>query len=363
LGYALWMLLRPVLLRQPADAAQRQRAASVVQQHGRTSLARFTLFPDKAYWFSSGGSFMAYAVRRHMAVALGDPIGPAEDAEASITGFRDFCAHNDWASAFYQTQADTIDLYRKAGYDTLCIGHEGIIDLATFTLEGGSNKTLRSVTNRLRKNGCRAELYNPPLSPMLLSTLQEISDEWLTLMQGKEKRFSLGWFDDDYIRSSPVMAMYTPDGSISAFCNLVTEYTYNEITIDLMRHRRAIENGTMEFLFIELFQYAKSHGYATFNLGLSALAGVGENPNDPPVERSLHYVYEHVNQFYNFRGLHQFKEKYHPTWSPRYLVFPSYATLPAVGLTLESASSSRDFLLDYAANATRSVVRHLRSRD
>ena len=88
------------------------------------------------------------------------------------------------------------------------------------------------------------------------------------------------------------------------------------------------------------------------------LGGVGEVPDDSAVERPLHYVYEHVDQFYSFKGLHKFKAKSHPLWSPCYLVFPGYANLPAMGFTLEYASSDSDFLRVYLADA----LRQFRSR-
>jgi len=88
-------------------------------------------------------------------------------------------------------------------------------------------------------------------------------------------------------------------------------------------------------------------GYSTFNLGLSALSGVGESTEDPAFERALHYVYEHVDQFYNFKGLHEFKEKFHPTWSPRYLIYPNPANLPLVALAMIRADSGDDVISSY----------------
>ena len=82
----------------------------------------------------------------------------------------------------------------------------------------------------------------------LLAELQEISDEWLTMMHGREKRFSLGWFNDDYIRYAPVIAIHTPVGNISAFANIVPEYQLPEITTDLMRRRRNVEGGSMDLM-------------------------------------------------------------------------------------------------------------------
>lgn len=74
---------------------------------------------------------------------------------------------------------------------------------------------------------------------------------------------------------------------------------------------------------------------------------MGEQPENPNIERALHYIFEHVNQFYNFKGLHAFKAKFHPVWMPRYLIYPSAAALPAIALGLNSASSNGNVLRDY----------------
>jgi phosphatidylglycerol lysyltransferase len=164
-------------------------------------------------------------------------------------------------------------------------------------------------------------------------------------MHGSEKKFSLGWFEDDYIRSSPIATVYSPEGWISAFANLVTEYQASEVTIDLMRHRTPIENGTMEYLFANLFLWAKAQGCHSFNLGLSALSGVGEQADDPAIERVMHFIYENVSQFYNFKGLHAFKEKFNPEWSPRYLIYGGAANLVPGWLAVTQANSGGDNLL------------------
>lgn len=339
LTYAAWMLMRPVLVRQPATAGDRERAGAIVERFGHTSLARFVLFDDKHYLFSEGGAVIGYVLVGGAAVALGDPIGPAEDTLPSIEAFAALCRVNDWLPVFYQTQPDTLALYQRAGFDALCIGHEAIIRLDKFSLAGGENKGLRSHVNKLTKAGHRFVVEEPPISDDLLRDLRAISDEWLTMMHGSEKRFSLGWFDDDYIRQSSIGAVITPAGEISAFVNLIPEYQANEIAIDLMRRRQEIENGTMEYLFVSLFQWAQARGYERFNLGLSALAGVGEQADDPVAERIMHWVYEYVDQFYNFKGLHAFKEKFRPEWSPRYLIYPGPATLAQAWVAVVRANS------------------------
>lgn len=94
-GYAVFMLLRPVLLRDTDNSRERKQAQAIVEQYGRSSLARFTLFDDKAYYFSpSGRSVIAYVAKGRGAIALGDPIGTAEDRTEAIIGFQQFCNRN-----------------------------------------------------------------------------------------------------------------------------------------------------------------------------------------------------------------------------------------------------------------------------
>jgi phosphatidylglycerol lysyltransferase len=353
--YALFMLLRPVLIRRPASRDEVQRATAIVTAHGRSSLARFALLPDKLYYFSPGGSLVAFVPKGRIALALGDPIGPSGDVEATIAGFADHCRRHDWQPAFFQTLPDYLDHYRSAGLEVLCLGYEGIVDVTNFSLAGGANKPLRTPVNRLTRLGYTSQVYEPPLAAPLIEELRSISDEWLATMHGSERRFSVGWFLDEYIRTSPVVAIHSPERSIVAFANLVCEYQQNEIALDLMRRRHPVENGVMEFLFVALLQWARERGYATVNLGMSALYGVGEDTHDPPPERALHFIYEHVNQFYNFKGLHEFKEKFHPTWSPRYLVYPGPASLIGVAVALERASAGDDFALTYLKDRWRTL--------
>jgi phosphatidylglycerol lysyltransferase len=345
LGYAGLMLLRPVFVRDLATPQEHARAKEIIEKFGHSSLARFLLFDDKRYLFTTGGSVIGYALVGRIAVTLGDPIGPTEDLIPSIQAFSSLCQRNDWLPVFYQTQPATLDLYKQNGFNALSVGEEGVVNLETFTLEGKEGKPLRAPINKLTNAGYKFIVHQPPISDELLEELRAISDEWLTTMNGSEKKFSLGWFDDDYIRNSPIGAVHTPEGWISAFVNFVPEYQLNEVTVDLMRRHHEIENGTMEFLFVSLFQWAKAQGYQGFNLGLSALSGVGKQADDPAIERVMHWAYEHVNQFYNFKGLHSFKEKFHPQWSPRYLIYSSPANLVSSWLAVVQANSGGDNLI------------------
>lgn len=346
-GYALLMLIRPVLVRQGASVDERRKAKEIVEAYGHSTQAHLLLLNDKLYYFDEGGSVVGYVVEGRIALTLGDPIGPPADIAHCIASFESFCKSNDWEAAFYQVMPDYLEAYREAGCRALCIGSEAIVNLSTFSIAGGDKKNIRTAVNKMTRLGYKAEFLQPPHPPELLNELRQISDEWLTTIHGTEKRFSLGWFDEDYLNTTRLIVLRHPEGYIDAFANILPEYQANEISIDLMRHRKQAEKGQMDFLFVSLIEWAKEQGYATFNMGLSGLAGIGENPTDPAIERALHYVYEHVNQFYNFKGLHEFKAKYDPAWSPRYLIYPSVTSLPAVTIAMMRADSGTDILGSY----------------
>jgi len=336
-GYALLALLAPVLLRRPAERSEWDRAAEIIRQHGRTVLARFCLFEDKHFFFSPGGSVIAFAYSNRTAVVLGDPIGPREDALAAVKTFQDFCFRNDWQPAFYQTLPDYLEAYRSAGLKALKIGEEALVNLQSFSLKGSEMKPIRNSVSKLERLGYRCQLSNPPHDAALLDRLQQISDEWL---EGrKEMKYSLGWFERAYLNTTPILSVLDVQGQVVAFANLVDEYQKREVAVDLMRHQRELPGGTMDYLFASLLQTAQQMGYQSFNLGLSGLASVGETSNDPAIEQALHYFYTHVNTAYNFRGLHSFKEKFAPEWSPRYLIYPNLASLPVVAVALGDLGS------------------------
>lgn len=339
MGYALFAVLRPVLLRHQATDEDRVNAKRIVETFGCSSLARFVLFSDKLYWFSPGGSVVGYALVGRAAVALGDVIGPAEDRATAIQGFVHFCQGNDWEAAFYQTLPDDLKHYRAAGLEALCIGSEAVVDVPSFTLAGGAMKSLRGHVGRLKRAGHSADVFYPPHSAELLRDLRSISDDWLHKQHGGEKQFSLGWFDEQYLNDGPIMVVTDPQGERVAFANIIPEYQRNESTIDLMRRRSRSESGVMDLLVVALLEWSRENGFDSFNLGLAPLSGIGQEVDDPLVERVLSLVYRRGGRFYSFEGLYAYKKKFQPRWEPRYLIYANSLSLPRAAAAVVRADN------------------------
>lgn len=338
---ALIALMRPVIPRRSATDTDRRRAERIVHAYGASNLARFALLGDKQFYFHpSGEAMIAYVVRSGAGLALGDPIGPDTLRAETIRGFIALCAMNGWKPVFYQTKE--AESYETADLAAFAIGECAVMDLADFTLEGASNKELRNTLNRLERDGYRIQHHAAPQVPARIAALRAVSDEWLAGKAGSEKSFSLGAFEDGYIRASDVMTLEDADGRIVAFANFVHVPAIKQTSVDLMRHRDIVPSGAMRALLASMALAAKEQGYATFDLGLAPLAGVGEREDAAAIEKALHLVFERVTEPYNFQGLYAFKKKFHPRFEPRYLICPSALdVLPALqAVTAADASVS-----------------------
>ncbi len=346
IAYAIWMLLRPVLLKN-ISKADRILVRQIIDEYGNSSLARLALLPDKEYYFSpTRQSVIAFVVKGRSAIVLGDPIGPMADRMETVYAFREFCRYNDWFPAFYEVSPDQLETYGKMGWHWIQIGEEAIVDLKAFHLKGKSNQSLRTAMNRLTKTGHRLVVYDPPINPDLIEQLKPVSDEWLRHKNGSEKQFSIAWFDRRHLECYQIAVVYDDNDRIIAFTDLLSGYNKKEVTIDLMRHRADVENGTMEFLFVSLLNHFKAEEFDTLSFSLSPLAGVGATSTSPAIEKGLRRFTKYLNRFYNFNGLHQFKHKFQPNWEPRYLVYPSLKCLPEIAVGLVRADSG-DRMFDY----------------
>jgi phosphatidylglycerol lysyltransferase len=346
-GYALLLLIRPVLAPRRASPSEREAAAGIAQTYGDSSLTPFALLDDKLYYFSSGGSFVAYVVKGRAALALGDPIGPERDTGAAISEFQSMCTPNDWFPVFYQVSPDHLSAYRKLGFQTTQIGQEAIVDLKGFSLQGGERKSIRTSVNKMVRLGYVAHVLEPPHPESLLGELKAVSDEWLAARRSSEMRFSVGWFEREYLNRGPLMVVLDALGRVEAFANILVLQRTHEVVVDLMRHRAGAEKGQMDFLFASLLDWARDAGFEKFSFGLSGLSGTGERPQDPALERALGFAFHHLNQFYNFKGLHSYKAKFGPSWEPRYLVYPDLPSLPASLGAFIRANNGDDILGGY----------------
>jgi phosphatidylglycerol lysyltransferase len=313
----------------PAGTDSLAAAANVVVCSPRTS-ANLALLGDKQLLFNDAETaFIMYAVQGRSWVALGDPVGPDEEWGELIWRFREQCDRYDSWAVFYQVEAENLSLYLDHGFSLLKLGEEARVDVSQFSLDGGSRKKLRLNRNRAQKEGCQFEIVPVERVPEILPVLRSISDAWLESKHGAEKGFSLGFFDDDYLRRFPC-AVVRAGGEIVAFANLWEGAEKEELSVDLMRYRPGGPGGLMDYLFVELLLWGKEQGYHWFSLGMAPLSGIEARKLSPLWNKFASLLYRHGDHFYGFEGLREYKDKFDPVWTPKYLAARGGLALPRI---------------------------------
>jgi phosphatidylglycerol lysyltransferase len=336
--YSGLALFSPMLYRFRIAPRERSLAMEIVRQYARTPLDLFKLWPDKSYFFSSSRrSVIAYRVADGTAIALGDPVGPEAEFGQMVGEFLEMCRENGWAVAFYQTLPDFVPLYRHLRLKKLKIGDDAMVDLPEFSLQGKSKRELRSKIRQLEGTGIHIREFQPPVPDEIICQLKAVSDQWLRIPGRRERSFTLGQFDPDYLRSKPVLVVMDSGGAVLAFINLIS-VDRTEVTGDLMRRRSDAPNGIMDYLFIKLFQYAKERGYARVSLGMAPMTGFQEREEATTEERAIHRLFQKLDFLFSFRGLHHYKAKFATSWEPRYLVYRNVLELPRTALALRRVS-------------------------
>ncbi len=320
-SYAAWCLFRPVAYRLRSLPGDRARAAAIVSIHGRATLDHYKVQPDKSLFFSpSGESFLAYRVAGAFAVVLGDPVGPPTDLPSTLLAFCDFCTVNDWGFALYQTLPDPLPTYRSLGFKTLKLGDDARVDLQQFDLRKTS-KGVRSGVSKIERLGIEARWVDPPLDDDTVRQLGEVAKDWQQIPGRRERHFSLGQFDSDYVRSGPALIATNAEGVAQAFVTVVPSYRPGEATLDLMRRRRDSPNGIMDFLIVKLLAKDRELGYETVSLGMVPMNGFAPSENPAPEERAIHDFFQRLNFVFSFKGLRAYKAKFATGWEPRYVVY------------------------------------------
>lgn len=328
--FLLYRLTRPVRPRLRRPSAAELGTAEAIVQGSPAAEANLALLGDKALLFNEARTaFIMYGVHGRSWVALGDPVGPREAWLDLAWRFWELADQHGGRPVFYRVGPAALPLYLDLGLSCLKLGEEATVPLDAFSLEGADRRGLRYIHNRLRRQGATFELVPAGAAAPLLDELRAVSDQWLARKRQREKGFSLGTFDPAYVQRFPV-GVVRHGGRIVAFATVWPSAGNTEVTVDLMRYVDDAPRGVMEFLFVELMLWGQRQGYHQFSLGMVPLAGLSARRLAPGWQRLASLVFRHGEAFYNFQGLREYKSRFDPQWTARYLAVPRGLSLPLV---------------------------------
>ncbi|MDT2827654.1 bifunctional lysylphosphatidylglycerol flippase/synthetase MprF [Enterococcus viikkiensis] len=311
-----------VQIGEPLDEARIQH---ILTNHGGNPDSQLVFLKDKKVFYYNDGEedtvFFQLSTFNNKILVMGDPSGKNSDFEAATEALINEVDRYNYLPVFYENSEEMVMILHEFGYDFIKFGERAHVYLPTFTTSGKKMKGQRASVNKALKEGYQFDVIKPPFSAETMQSLQTVSDKWLN--GRKEKGFSLGFFTEDYLQRAPIAVIKNKDAEIVAFANFMLTYTDKLGTIDLMRHDPdKAPSGTMDFLFINLFQYMRDEeGLEYFDLGMAPLANVGTQRKSFTQERIAYLVYNFGSRFYSFGGLKEYKDKYANEWLPEYVLY------------------------------------------
>lgn len=312
---------------------------SLVAQYGHSDLDYFKIYPDKLFFLTADGqAFISFKTTRNIAVVLEDPVAKnAEAMKEAILAFDAYCKDVGVVSIYYRVPKESLPIYTSLNKKHFPIGEEAIVNLNTFSLEGGKMKSFRNSLNHLTSDGFLCKIHEAPIREGLLQKLELVSNQWLAELGQKEITFTEGVFDASILKNQTIITIEDKEERVYAFLNLIPVYKSKMASYDLIRKVSDAPNGILDLLLVKTFTYLKEQGYQEVNMGLAQLSGI---PGANLTEKTVRFAYENLKIFDQFKGLRKYKEKFNPSWHKRYIVYEHDYQLLRIPRALRKVSES-----------------------
>ena len=321
ISFLIYSLVRPYVFRITPTVEEISRAKSLTQQFGNSALDFFKTYSDKFIFAPSEiNAYISYRVNRNFAVVLENPVAEnSEEMKRCIVSFSKYCYENGLREIYYRVPKESLPIYSELSKKSLFLGQEGVVDLNSFSLEGGDKKSIRNALNKINEQGYTTHINTPPLRDGLIQKLKAVSDEWLKLTEREEIIFSQGMFVEKEIKEQTVISVENSEEKIIAFLNIIPDYVKNEGTYDLLRKTADAPNGIMDYILVELFKHFKASGIQYVNMGFAPMSGL----DDPHTftEKSMKFAYEKIRSFSHYKGQRDYKDKFNPNWNDKFLIY------------------------------------------
>ncbi len=367
----LYLLTRPVVDRRLSTAGSSRerrlaelRAREIVRRHGRGTLDYFALRDDKQFFFFRD-SLVAYAVYGGVALISPDPIGPEAERSEVFSAYRAYAEGRGWTIGVIGASEEWLPIYGTAGLHHLYIGDEAIVDCQKFSLAGGKMKGLRQACTRLARHGYTIEYLDPAnIEPSRVTDIVELIS---MLRRGEAERgFSmmLGRLFNPKDKGLLLTIVHGPDGRPVAVCQFVPSPAINGYSLDLMRRDPGEHpNGLIDYALCSTIEHLRESGASGLSLNFAAFRSVldGER-GEGTFTRVERWALKRLSGIFPIETLWTFNAKYHPTWFPRYVIYPAAESFVPVAAAVLRAESLTElpvlgrFLVSDPSNRPGTVV-------
>src|SRR5262249_9499019 len=141
-----------------------------------------------------------------------------------------------WSVAVLGASEAWLPTYEAGGMAHQYIGDEAIVDVGTFSLDGGAVKGLRQAVNRIARHGYTIDFFDP-------ATIDDDLAGQLRRLMGESRRgqvergfsMTLSRVFDARDTGLLLAVCFGPDGEPAAFCQFVPASDIGGFSLDLMR--------------------------------------------------------------------------------------------------------------------------------
>ena len=146
----VWECLRD---RSMVNDASRHRVDAIIPLGGE-SMSFMATWEGNDYWFSATGrSAIAYRVSYGIALTVTGPFGDPNEYTEDLTDFATFCTQHSWTPVFYSVHEPRRAELAKAGWDSLDVGTEMIVNPNEWQTRGKKWQDVRTAINKAKRDG------------------------------------------------------------------------------------------------------------------------------------------------------------------------------------------------------------------
>jgi phosphatidylglycerol lysyltransferase len=310
-----------------------------IRAHGGGTLSWMTTWDGNSYARVDGG-IIAFQRRSGVALALADPIGPADARGAAVAAFIRGAEAAGLIPCFFsadeQTRAAVPSTWRS-----IVVADDTIVDLPGLAFTGKQWNSVRSSLNRAGREEMTFRMTRLTDEPWgIQQQLRAISEMWVGDKGLPEMGFTLGTLVEAEDPEVRLALAISPAGDVDGFLSWLPVYAPGGAirgwTLDLMRRRDGGFGPVMEYLIGSSARQFSEEGAEIMSLSGAPLAH--EYPPDAGMIAALSdRLADALEPVYGFGSLHRFKEKFHPRYETMYLLFRDEADLTRIGGALTRA--------------------------
>ncbi|GGD75865.1 bifunctional lysylphosphatidylglycerol flippase/synthetase MprF [Microbacterium murale] len=306
----------------------------MIKKDGGGTLSWMTTWDNMEYLRTSSGGIVPFQLRSGAAIALADPLGPAEGHADSVLEFIQAAEEHAVTPCFFSASARTRDQLPE-GWQALTVADDTIIDLAGLTFQGKAWARVRQSFSRAEREGMTFRLTT--LADVSWGTRQQlkaISESWVGDKGLPEMRFTLGTLHEAEDPEVRLALAISPEGDVDGLLSWLPVYGAGGRivgwTLDLMRRRDGGFGAVMEFLIGSSAKAFSEEGAEILSLSGAPLAHESD-VDEGGIASLLSRMGGMLEPVYGFRSLHQFKKKFNPRYEPIYLLYRDEGDLARIG--------------------------------